>query len=128
MNAPATFDPDKWRRVTQRRNPDMDVEDRIVATLVADLLAHNADWHIAVMDGEEIVTQPMRDAATIMAALFSTDEDYLQIHFTKPAPKESAHAWVRLIGGNGCDIVSDYTTNIPDVVFERSNAIAAEYH
>lgn len=124
----ADFNPDTWRRqlsAGSRRHPDMDVEDRIVATLVVDLLAHNVAWNLGVLDeAQEGACKPTRDPAEILAAMFSTSEDWLTIHAWKD---EKPLAWVRLIGGNGCDIISDYTTNIPETVMARANAIAAQY-
>lgn len=122
------FNPDTWRRAEAKRDPDMDIEDRIAATLVVDLLAHNPNWHIEVLDEEqEPACEPTRDLDTILKALFSTSEDWLAVHFEAPTPEDQRpDAWVRLIDGNGCDIISDYTVNL-EPAMARANAIAAQY-
>ena len=49
-----------------------------------------------------------------MAAMFSTDEDYLYVH----KGKEKA-GWVRFIyGESGWDVICDYTTNLESLMVE----------
>lgn len=86
-----------------------DIEKRIVGRVVYDLLA--AGWLITVNDGDENPVIDSKDAPTIFKALASTDQDYLMVK----APGRRS-AWVRLIWGNGVDIISDYVMSLEDVL------------
>jgi hypothetical protein len=97
-----------------------EVERQIIVTLVEDLLA--GGYKVGVNDGEERVLEPCSDAARIYAVMSTTDEDYLLTE------KEGERGgWIRLIYGNRSDVISDYTTNIPDSIFERANALAERF-
>ena len=79
------------------------VEKLIAKQCIVDLLA--AGCKITVFDGEETTLVDSTDAAAILSAMFTTDEDYL--HTTGPI------GWVRFIYGNdGWDVINDYTTNL----------------
>ena len=69
---------------------------------------------MSVNDGEDTTVHCSRDRDEIIAALFSTDEDYLYIH--RPGGVYVPHiGWIRLIyGNNGWDVVSDYTVDLDD--------------
>lgn len=84
------------------------IEKSICECLVDTLLA--AGFTITVNDGEEDVTHDSTDRAEIVAAMYSTDEDYLHVR------KESIGGWFRLIYGNGPDVISDFTTNLTEWV------------
>ena len=93
------------------------VERLIAKRLIADAIA--AGYHLDVYDGEERITIRGDDPKVILAAMFSTDEDY--VLFVQSNGKESG--LVRLIYGNGVDVISDYTTNLEAVV-SGANALA----
>lgn len=97
-----------------------EVERQIIVALVEDLLA--AGYQVGVNDGEEKVLEPCSDAVRIYAVMSTTDEDYL---LTKKAGEKNG--WIRLIYGNHCDVISDYTTNIPDAIFERANSLSEHF-
>lgn len=88
------------------------LERLIARQCIADLLA--AGFLISVNDGEETTVKASTDATVIYRAMFTTDEDYLQVsHPTGPVK----NGWVRFIYGNdGWDVISDYTVNLTDVL------------
>jgi hypothetical protein len=85
------------------------IERQICERLVADLLA--GGFTVSVDDGEEITLRNSTDAAAILGAMFTTDQDMLVIRH--PDRKKS---WVVLIHGNDRDIISDYGVSIEDVI------------
>jgi len=97
-----------------------EVERQIIVTLVEDLLA--AGYKVGVNDGEEKVLEPCSNAPRIFAVMSTTDEDYLLTR-----KKGEKDGWIRLIYGNHCDVISDYTVNIPEAVFERANALSERF-
>jgi hypothetical protein len=66
---------------------------------------------ISVSDGEAIVVRESRDKAAIADVMGSTGEDYLILHRTG-----FARGWVRLIWGNGCDLLSDYSVGLESLL------------
>jgi len=91
------------------------VEQKIARAVVDTLLA--ADFALGVYNGEEVVIHHSRDRAAILAALFDTDEDYLNVYTKGPQQKweevdttdDSPDHWVRFVYGNdGWDVISDY--------------------
>lgn len=93
-------------------------EKLIVGKLVTDLLA--AGYPLSVNDGEEVTVSKSTDAATIFAALSSTDMDLLIVHSVG-----RANRWVSLVWGNDCDVISDYLTSLEDLI-AGANALAEE--
>jgi hypothetical protein len=67
--------------------------------------------------------QKSRDIVAITKAMFSTDEDRLLLDNNDG----KRCGWVYLVWGNGADIISDYTTNLEDVL-KPAQAIADRYH
>jgi hypothetical protein len=102
-------------------NHPREIERQIIVLLVEDLLA--AGYRLGVLDGEETVLEPSaaNGAAAVFAAMSTTDEDYLLTR------KDDLKGWIRLVYGNDGSVISDYTTNIPECVFERANALAARF-
>jgi hypothetical protein len=77
------------------------LERRIVAALIAHLGAKGwAPWGV---DDTEDHT-PVRDAKSAMEVIFSADLGYLFLR-----NKEGATHYVMLVGGNGQDIISDWS-------------------
>lgn len=101
-------------------NHKNEIERQIIVLLVEDLLA--AGYTVGVNDGEETTVKPCRDEAKIFAAMSTTDEDFL---LTRKDGEQDG--WVRLIYGNGADVHSDNTTNIPESVFERAAELAERF-
>jgi hypothetical protein len=98
--------------MTRNYHPDtalrMSIERQVIKRLVQSALA--AGYAISVNDGEEITERRCTDVGRIMAAVMTTDEDYLHIH---AAGQTHRFGWVRLIYGNdGWDVICDYTTNL----------------
>lgn len=101
------------------------IEKRIARRVIAGMLA--AGFSISVNDGEETTLRRSLDPAAILAAMFSTDEEWLIIH-KADQPRglvdvdvdddtRKAFGWVRFIYGNdGWDVVNDYTTNLEPVM------------
>ena len=80
------------------RNP---VERQIAEKIINDVLAAGAA--ISVNDGEVTTLARSRDKAAILAAMGTTDEDVIYIFPADGGPS----GWVRLIYGNGADLISD---------------------
>lgn len=81
------------------------MERLIARQAIADLLA--AGYLIDVNDGEVTTVEGSGDPAVILAAMFTTDEDYLV------AKGVGSRGWVRFIYGNdGWDVINDYTVNL----------------
>lgn len=124
------FIPESWRRElpswAKGRQPGWDVEDRIVARLVFDLLAYDRRWYISVFDGESVCQRKTRNPHAILGALYSTDEDTLHIYVGN-----RCIGWVRLIGGNVQSIISDWAPGRDDSAIskavEGAMKIANEY-
>lgn len=92
------------------------IEKQIVNLILDRVLAEGGA--IDVHDGEETPLKNSRDKTAIFAAMFSTDEDYLYI---RQSPGQKPMGWVRLIYGNGIDLISDYTVNL-ETLLEPINA------
>ena len=94
--------------------PERAFEKAIASATIAAILAAGPDHCIDVNDGEEIVLSESRDPSAILAAMFSTDEDYLVVRSGKNASRDG---WIRFIYGNsGFDVINDYTTNLESIL------------
>ncbi len=88
-----------------------DISDRIaiersIVEKVAKALI-GAGYQLTVNDGEEDVLEYSTDVSAVLAAMFSTDEDYLKATQAGPAGHSG---WVRFIYGNGgYDVINDHT-------------------
>lgn len=84
-----------------RVTPNGRLERRIVANLIAHLVARG--WTpYELYDGE--TRAPVTDAKSAMELIFNLDDAWLYFR--------NAHGrthWVRLVLGNGCDLISDYS-------------------
>jgi hypothetical protein len=84
------------------------VEQKIARHTVKTLL--DAGFNISVFDSEEITLRHSTDAVTICNAMNTTDEDKLLVY---RAGERERFGWVYFVYGNdGCDVISDYTTNL----------------
>ncbi len=77
-----------------------EVERQVIVKLVEGLLASGRE--VGVNDGEETTLVRSRDEEEIFAAMSTTDEDYLHVY------AGDAKSWIRLIYGNGADVISDF--------------------
>lgn len=111
------------REAMKFSNHKNEIERQIIVLLVEDLL--EAGYEISVNDGEETTLTCSTDEVAIFAAMSSTDEDRLLL--STGGRVEGWVAWIRLIYGNGADVISDNTTNIPEAVFERANELAERF-
>lgn len=84
-----------------------EIERQIIVQLVSDLLG--AGFTVQVNDGEEDVTPFVTDAHVIYAAMSTTDEEIL---FLRHPDKPGKISWVKLIYGNDCDVIHDYTIDL----------------
>ncbi len=74
--------------------------------------ALKAGHTIGVFDGEDTVLRYSSSYRKIMAAIMSTDEDYILVYPVGATSGERI-GWVRCIYGNdGPDVISDYTCNL----------------
>jgi hypothetical protein len=99
---------------------DAQTELRIIRRLVSSALA--AGYTISVNDGEETVLVKSTSQKAIIAAMFSTDEDYLHLY----RPGGTYLGWIRLIYGNGSDVISDHTYTPELTTFLEPISIYAE--
>ena len=91
------------------------IERRIIERLVTDAIA--AGFAVSVDDGGETTVKRSRDLDEIMAAVMTTDEDYLYFH---EGEGRSTNNWVHLVYGNdGWDVIADHSDN------EAMNALVA---
>jgi hypothetical protein len=92
------------------------VEREIATQIVKDLL--KAGYSLGVNDGEETTIHHSKDAARIMASMFTTDEDYVLVYVKGDDKKDiRPQYWARLIYGNdGWDVLSDYSQHLEPVI------------
>jgi len=100
------------------------IERRIIRQVCKSALA--AGYAVSVDCGEGLEIRRSRSLGKIMAAIMATDEDRLLFHKPTDDLAELRHdgayqvrpfAWAYLVYGNdGWDVVSDYTTNIEDMM------------
>jgi len=96
------------------------VEREIITRLVGDAL--KAGYTLGVNDGEETTLRQCSDAAVVLNAMFTTDEDLLLVYLNG-----EQFGWVKLVYGNdGWDVISDYTINLEHIM-AGANAVAKEY-
>ena len=87
------------------------VEKEIVTAVIAALL--KAGYAISVNNGEEMVLLNSKKKSTILAAMFTTDQDTLNAN----DKDGSIVGWVDFIYGNGgYDVIHDYTTNLESLI------------
>lgn len=79
---------------------------------------HEAGYSLRVHSGDEWETKRGATEGMLMRALFNLDDALLTVHRGKGDGAHSRHfAWVRFVFGNdGWDVISDYTTNLEDVL------------
>lgn len=95
-------------------------EQQIAAGLVEELLSHG--YALGVNDGEETTVKRSTSAAAVLAAMGTTDEDYLLLW--RPGNRNGdCDGWVRLVYGNGADLLSDWSLAIPDEHFTKTSAL-----
>ena len=83
------------------------IERRLARRAAACLI--RAGFKVEVYEGEETALPASTDLRAISSALMSTDEDYL---IAWDAATGKRRGWVRLIYGNGIDLISDLTVNL----------------
>lgn len=85
------------------------IERKICKRLVDVLL--DEGYGVGVNDGEDTTVKNSLDAREVMNAIQTTDEDYILVY---RAGKRIG--WVRMIWSNGTEVLTDYTTNLEDVL------------
>ncbi len=99
------------------------VETQIIKATIAALLDEN--YQIAVNDGEDITLAKTRNASAVLAAMRTTDEDYLLVYLQGYGTRR--YGWVRFIYGNGeTEVINDYTVNL-EPVMAKITALIDEY-
>jgi hypothetical protein len=93
-------------------NPTQRVERTIIRRAVLDLI--HAGYSLNVNNGgdDPELPQPSRTCREVMEALFATDDEHLMVY----NPDGSRCGWVYLVHGNGWCVISDYTTNLDEVL------------
>jgi hypothetical protein len=98
------------REVCEKVGKRQAAEWAIVSAFVKTAL--KAGHTLGVFDGEEVVLKHSSSYKAVMAAIMSTDDDYIFV-YPVGATTGPRIGWVRLIYGNsGWDVISDYTTNL----------------
>lgn len=89
--------------------------DRMIATYAVDAFL-KAGFLLGVNDGCETTITRSRDAAAILAAMFTTDQDRLLVY----RHSDDKHfGWALFVYGNtGWDVINDYTQNIEAVMVD----------
>lgn len=101
-------------------NHPNEIERQIIVLLVEDLLT--AGFTISVDNGEEAMFGPFNEAQWVFCAMSVTDRDDLLCRHN------GEHVGsVRLVYGNGPDVVSDYTGDLDEALFDRANALACRF-
>jgi hypothetical protein len=100
-------------------NERMKLERRIATQCIAELL--EAGYALGVNDGEDTTIENSTDPTALLAAMFTTDEDYLL------AFKDGERVgWVRFVYGNsGWDAICDYTMNL-EPALAKTEALSAQ--
>ena len=80
-------------------------ERAIAERLVTDAIAQG--YQVSVNDGEAWVVKRSTDSKAIMAALFSTDEDYIRIR--KDGEETSVGTFTLVYGNDGWDVIADWS-------------------
>ena len=80
-------------------------ERAIAERLVTDAIAQG--YQVSVNDGEAWVVKRSTDSKAIMAALFSTDEDYIRIR--KDGEQSSVGTFTLIYGNDGWDVIADWS-------------------
>lgn len=88
------------------------IEKEIARRTIQSLLEKG--YAISVHDGEETTVKRSLDKKVIIEAMFTTDEDILYVHANSDT---KAFGWIMFVYGNdGHDVISDYTTNLEEVL------------
>jgi hypothetical protein len=90
------------------------LETAIAKHAIAELLS--AGFALGVNDGEEVTIKNSIDAAAVLKAMQTTDDDYLLAY-----RDGKQVGWVRFVYGNsGWDVICDYTMNLEDALQETT--------
>lgn len=104
------------------------VERSIARRVVLDAI--RAGYTLSVFNGEDIEIKQSRDVRAVLAAMFTTDDEYLLLHKadspTPETPRDN-DGWIRFVYGNdGYDVVSDYRADL-ETLMKGANALADKY-
>ena len=98
-------------------------ERAIAERLVTDAIA--LGYQVSVNDGEEWTVKRSTDSKAIMAALFSTDEDYIRIR--KDGEETSVGTFTLIYGNDGWDVIADWSYSVEtEAVMQRIQRGASE--
>lgn len=87
------------------------LEKRVVKLTIDTLLEEG--YVLSVYDGEETTVSKSRDAAALLDAMMTTDEDYIFVY--RPEDMTKRYGWVFFVYGNGgWDSINDHTTNLEE--------------
>lgn len=99
-----------------------EIEQRIVGKLITDLLA--AGFNLSIWNGgDEAELDHSTDAAAIFKALAASDQDEIVVYEGDEAKWRAG--WIRLVWGNDCSVISDYSIKLEDHL-TGANALADE--
>ncbi len=107
----------------------LSVEDQIIEGTIKAFLFRG--YSLGINDGEETTVKHTRNMFKILAAMKTTDEDYLLVysnlgifHDTSSSRDIRDDGWVRFVYGNeGYEVINDYSVNLESVMSEVNDAI-----
>ncbi len=108
-------------RVCNRIGIEADIVTRVVDALLAKGFFLNVDNGGDEAELPKPVNATERDA--LLAVLMETDDEYLNVYAFHDPTKEVG--WIQFVYGNdGYDVISDYTTNLEDVLRPVNDYVA----
>lgn len=96
--------------------------ERLLSTTVARSLL-DAGYTIELWNGADEAEYRGRDLDALLAEMMATDEDVLNVVLDDG--KHIIQGWVRLIYGNGIDVITDYTVNLEQHMAEADRVRGA---
>lgn len=96
--------------------------ERLLSTTVARSLL-DAGYTIELWNGGDEAEYCGRDLDALLAEMMATDEDVFNVVLDDG--KHITQGWVRLIYGNGIDVISDYTVNLEQHMAEADRVRGA---
>lgn len=105
------------------------LQERMIARVcIADLI--DAGYALSVNDGEETTLKVSTDPVAILAAMFTTDQDFLLVHKLlqdRAGFHAGHHSFVHFVYGNsGWDVMSDWGTSLDPAFEVRTKNLVAK--
>lgn len=92
-----------------------EIELQIITLILADAFA--AGFVVSVNDGHDWVLRESIDQDEVLGVMFTTGHDVLAFKH----PRTGFHGWVKLVYGNGSEVVADNTPALESVLDGATN-------